>query len=239
MFGESSASTGASLTESGNMLVEQVFQVDRTHLATHQQFCDGMRELNESAKKRDGDQARLEPIPTEAEYEESLKMFLPEAIPGYPGCYYHGCGGRTCGGGRKRPQEGRTVPPLWAQPDLSELFTEEGDVVIEYGICDDVQNFLDVYGEKLQKSSKRFVVLFREHLKEDNGMRWHKHGPYIGKQKTEGYEYISEEPHVGTVWTYSIAELVPEGEPLTPDWNEGFNLWLKKRHEQARMEISQ
>lgn len=91
-------------------------------------------------------------------------------------------------------------------PDLNDFGLEES-----YGVCDSVQDFAKVYYDKLNNSERVFIVAFNGIFKKDqssnDGWRWHKWGPYIGKQKPT-CEYLYDEPEINEVWIFKIYEII-------------------------------
>ena len=84
-----------------------------------------------------------------------------------------------------------------------------------YGVCDGLQNFLDIFNEELATiPEKVFVTLTPIHRKQQpeyGGWRWRKWGPYIGNfKRTE--EYLFNETEIDTVWIYHIYVIPPTGE---------------------------
>ena len=79
-----------------------------------------------------------------------------------------------------------------------------------YGVCDSVENLLQVYME-LQTSDREFTVTLTPIIKaeqsSDGGWRWHKWGEYIGQQEPT-CEYIYNEPIIEKVYVYHIYERV-------------------------------
>lgn len=79
-----------------------------------------------------------------------------------------------------------------------------------YGVCDNVQNFLDVFDEELKTSiDKVFVTLTPIHKHEQyecDGWRWRKWGHYIGNQ-IPTTEYLYDEPLIDTIYLYHIYKL--------------------------------
>ena len=77
-----------------------------------------------------------------------------------------------------------------------------------YGVCDSVDNLLEVYPE-LVTSEREFVVNLCEVRKDEQpdegGWRWHKWGEYIGNQ-IPTTEYIYDEPLIEQVFCYHIYE---------------------------------
>lgn len=92
---------------------------------------------------------------------------------------------------------------------LEFLQNTEEDFRQNYGVCDNVQQVLEVYPELLA-DTRKFIVFFEPILKEDqpknNGWRWHKWGKYIGEQNPE-HEYLYDEPNINEVWLYHIVEV--------------------------------
>lgn len=79
-----------------------------------------------------------------------------------------------------------------------------------YGVCDGLENLLDVYPE-LKNSDRQFVVSMNviNSCDEDdsNGWRWHKWGDYIGTQEPTT-EYIYDEPLIERVYCFHIYEKI-------------------------------
>ncbi len=75
-----------------------------------------------------------------------------------------------------------------------------------YGVCDNVQNFLEVFDEELKSIKEEvFVILtpiFRKCQPEYGGWRWHKWGPYIGNHDQQ-HEYLYHES-IDVIWIYQI-----------------------------------
>lgn len=78
-----------------------------------------------------------------------------------------------------------------------------------YGVCDNYQQILKKCKE-LKNPNRNFVIslmpIEKKTQPEDGGWRWHKWGPYIGKQKPT-HEYIYDEPKIEKVYCYHIYEL--------------------------------
>jgi hypothetical protein len=97
----------------------------------------------------------------------------------------------------------------WPEPD--EDFDEqyESRYLNSYGVCDSPEQLLSLYD--FEKDPRKLCIAFTELLKEDQepsgGWRWHKWGPYIGKQKPQ-YEYLFDEPIIERVYVYHIIELL-------------------------------
>ena len=79
-----------------------------------------------------------------------------------------------------------------------------------YGVCDSLENLLDVYPE-LKNSDRQFVVsmtkIDQDEQDEEGGWRWHKWGDYIGTQEPTT-EYIYDEPLIKRVYCFHIYEKI-------------------------------
>ncbi len=79
-----------------------------------------------------------------------------------------------------------------------------------YGVCDGVDQLLEVMPAAIVTSERRFVVALHEVRRadqsEEGGWRWHKWGPYVGRQE-KTTEYLHDEPKVESVWTYHVYEV--------------------------------
>ena len=86
------------------------------------------------------------------------------------------------------------------------------DVAWYYGVCDGIDNLLEVIPELLS-SDREFIVLLhgitRSSQPRYEGWRWHKWGDYIGTQ-TPTTEYIYDEPGIELVYCYHIYEKISE-----------------------------
>jgi hypothetical protein len=86
------------------------------------------------------------------------------------------------------------------------------DAAWYYGVCDGIENLLEVIPE-LTSTEREFVVLLHKIAKSDQpsegGWRWHKWGDYIGTQ-TPTAEYIYDEPEIEVVYCYHIYEKIAE-----------------------------
>ena len=89
------------------------------------------------------------------------------------------------------------------------------DAAWYYGVCDGIENLLEVIPELTSTSwcfaEREFVVLLHKIAKNDQpsegGWRWHKWGDYIGTQ-TPTTEYIYDEPEIEVVYCYHIYEKI-------------------------------
>jgi hypothetical protein len=83
---------------------------------------------------------------------------------------------------------------------------------VEYGVCDDVVNFLEHYAW-IESDPRYFIVSFAPMLKSeqppDGGWRWHKWGEYIGHYNPT-HEYLYDEPDIERVECYHIFEIKPQ-----------------------------
>ncbi len=79
-----------------------------------------------------------------------------------------------------------------------------------YGVCDSYEQVLEQCPEIIE-SSRQFCLfvtrLDKKNQSPKGGWRWHKWGPYIGKQEPE-CEYLYDEPVVETVYVYHVYERV-------------------------------
>lgn len=80
-----------------------------------------------------------------------------------------------------------------------------------YGVCDNPENFLEVYNKELDGSDRKFFVTLTPILKADQseygGWRWHKWGPYIGKHKPK-HEYLYDEEEIDKIYIFSVFEVL-------------------------------
>jgi hypothetical protein len=81
----------------------------------------------------------------------------------------------------------------------------------EYGVCDDLENLMDVLGDTLRDPKRRFVVTLTPVQRDPNnkgkggGWRWHKWGPYIGAFEPQ-HEYLDDEEGIDCVYCYRVYE---------------------------------
>lgn len=121
----------------------------------------------------------------------------------------------------------QTIPGIVMQTGLFQLFGLRGpewddypefcnptdDEIYRgsYGVCDGVDNLLEVYPELLQPE-RTFTVsmtpIHKSQEPDDGGWRWHKWGDYIGKQDPQ-CEYIYHEPVIETVYCFHLYEKLP------------------------------
>lgn len=106
-----------------------------------------------------------------------------------------------------------------------------------YGVCDNYQQIFEVCPEILE-SDRKFVVTVHHLTKKDQspegGWRWHKWGPYIGKQ-TPTTEYLYDEPVIEEVYVSYLREGLTMIEEVLEDkqeiitnrrWWESFGKWF-------------
>lgn len=78
-----------------------------------------------------------------------------------------------------------------------------------YGVCDNYQQILNQCKE-LENPQRKFVIsitaIEKKKQSEMGGWRWHKWGPYIGKQNPT-CEYLYDEPIIEKIFVYHIYEV--------------------------------
>ena len=94
----------------------------------------------------------------------------------------------------------------WAP--LNQLLVKKPDEWLhEYGIVDSPEQFCELYETRLTESEHGFIVelqdIFRCHQPPNGGFRYHKHGPYLGKQSLES-EYLYDDEHINKVCLFGI-----------------------------------
>lgn len=79
-----------------------------------------------------------------------------------------------------------------------------------YGVCDSPDAFAAEFGELLETDPRSLIVSFvrmrRDEQPAQGGWRWHKWGPYVGKQEST-MEYLYDEPEIEEVYTYHVYEV--------------------------------
>lgn len=79
-----------------------------------------------------------------------------------------------------------------------------------YYVCDSPEQFIEKYGELLERDERRFIVFFTPMVKSEQsptgGWRWHKWGEYVG-EGTPTTEYLYDEPEFERVYTVSIVHV--------------------------------
>lgn len=76
-----------------------------------------------------------------------------------------------------------------------------------YGVCDGPEQLLSLYN--FEADPRRLFISMVPLRKKDQspgGWRWHKWGPYVGKQDPQ-CEYLMNEPVIEEVYTYHVYEL--------------------------------
>jgi serine/threonine protein kinase len=80
-----------------------------------------------------------------------------------------------------------------------------------YGVCDSPEQLLSLYD--FEADPRPFFIamvkLSRGDQPRDGGWRWHKWGPYVGKQNPQ-CEYLHDEPAIEEIYTFHIYELADE-----------------------------
>lgn len=82
------------------------------------------------------------------------------------------------------------------------------EVLPEYGVCDSVEQFIELFHEKLESDKQNEYVVGLTCVRKDEqspegGWRWHKWGEYFGKHKSK-CEYLYDEVGIDEVWCFSI-----------------------------------
>lgn len=76
-----------------------------------------------------------------------------------------------------------------------------------FGVCDSPEQLVELLPDEVKDGTSEYVVSMVHLRKTDcdaqGGWRWHKWGPYIGKQEPQ-CEYLADEPVIEEVWTYHI-----------------------------------
>ena len=98
-------------------------------------------------------------------------------------------------------------------PDMPGPKDEYDDGPNEYGVCDSPTQFMEALGDFLEADPGQFVVSLTLIRKKDDdpvgGWRWHKWGPYIGKQKRDGCEYLAQESTIEEIYCYHVYKKKP------------------------------
>lgn len=81
-----------------------------------------------------------------------------------------------------------------------------------YGVADNLEQ-IKIHFKDIIESDANIVICVSEIRKDsepsDGGWRWHKWGPYIGKQNPQ-YEYLYNEPEIESVYVYHVYSIVPK-----------------------------
>jgi hypothetical protein len=96
----------------------------------------------------------------------------------------------------------------WPQPDPDDAESYER-YLGAYGVCDSPEQLLSLYDFE---ADPRKLVISLTHLRKadeppSGGWRWHKWGPYVGKQKPQ-CEYLYHEPEIAEIFVYHIYEVL-------------------------------
>jgi hypothetical protein len=85
----------------------------------------------------------------------------------------------------------------------------------DYGTCDSVEQFFEKHGAWLENSPDSYAVTFtyfnKEQDSQSGGMRFHKHGVYIGN-KRQGFEYFYQEPDMTELFMFHVYKKLSPGE---------------------------
>lgn len=78
------------------------------------------------------------------------------------------------------------------------------------GVCDDPDQFMELYGSILGCEDRWYVVgftpVYRDSQPPEGGWRWSKWGPYIGRYEPQA-EYLYNEPEIERVYCFHITEV--------------------------------
>ena len=80
---------------------------------------------------------------------------------------------------------------------------------VYYGVCDYPEQVLERWPHLRDDDTKRaitFVCLRREEQDPTGGWRYHKWGPYIGRQRPKN-EYLYNDTHIDEVWTFHVYDV--------------------------------
>lgn len=89
------------------------------------------------------------------------------------------------------------------------LTDRDGDSFDWFGVSDNVEQILDMCPMLWDQGERKFVIdvhAIRKERETCQNWRWHKHGLYIGTQKSEE-EYLYDEPVIEEILSYSIYEV--------------------------------
>lgn len=99
-------------------------------------------------------------------------------------------------------------------------------VMKDYGVCDDATQARERF-RFLEKLEEKYIIMlqpiWRSAQSKRGGFRYHKHGPYIGKQKPR-HEYLYDDEHIDKVFLFSVTEVKEKG---APDF-KGHNFIIEK-----------
>jgi len=91
-------------------------------------------------------------------------------------------------------------------------FQREEELRLNYGVCDDIEQVLNHYRDLLDRHDLYFCISFyrleRDTEPPQNGWRWEKWGPYIGKQQPQR-RYLFDEPLIESVYVFQLIQLQP------------------------------
>lgn len=102
---------------------------------------------------------------------------------------------------------------LWGRNDFDKSYPEFENALAPFGVVDSPQQFIEEFGNFLEKDSRSFTIFLThvaknpENAGQGGGWRWHKWGPYIGKGKPTT-EYLDDEPEFQNgIWVYHIYQV--------------------------------
>lgn len=167
-----------------------------------------------------------ESVMTREEYDELMIRFGPQPIHEYGEGFYY-----------RHPSFNVVPGPVIWDTDLTEFTKDPNDVFCgmgPYGVVDNPAQFFELIGEKLRKSERWFCIQLQQITKKDDtGWRWHKWGPYYGKQEPQ-CEHIGDEPVIEEVWIFHIYEIPSPANPEPRDsrsvMRKKMNLPAEPRH---------
>lgn len=105
----------------------------------------------------------------------------------------------------------KEIHDKYKDQNLMKAFTEIRDVTEEYqsfyGICDNLEQVLEKYKDKVKDPNKNYIVtltpVLRSEQPSDYGWRFHKWGEYIGTHDIV-YEYLYDQADIDLVYVYHL-----------------------------------
>lgn len=122
-----------------------------------------------------------------------------------------------------------------------DIHFEEIDGISSFGVVDSLDELFEMIPTVLNDKKRKFVIQINEIKKSEQpktgGWRWHKWGPYYGKQKPTT-EYIADEPVIDLVVTYIIIEFFDPNSDYQPKKRNFGELiaWYAKTREAAHVQ---
>lgn len=86
-----------------------------------------------------------------------------------------------------------------------------------HGVCDNIEQAVEYLDWAVKHPTRRFIISLSEVRREwesEGGWRWHKWGPYIGKQEPQ-CEFMFDEPVIESVYCFQLLEIPPERTDVT------------------------